>query len=214
MWKSRYIRRYKTSDPNLIITAVCAFPNIQNTLEKAKEYYEIDKTSKDEKYRDILAYYHLVHGGNEFIPIALSDTVPKLEKLQKLTPIDKSYFWCIAYVSPCLEGAADSVGKQSNSIKSPSYDVLLDWLKHFVTNYDSSEYSSVSRKLFNDALRKYINDYAPSKLHYHRKFDMIYNNSTFIEFTENRNLTPNDWVAHLENLLNRDIYEIITNDFR
>jgi hypothetical protein len=210
MWKNRY-KIYKTSDPNLLITAVRAFPNIEDTIEKANKYYEIDAVAKDEKYREIYAYMNLLHWGRDFIPIAFADRIPKLQKLQNLNPIDKSYFWCVGYVSPYLKGGAASINKPARSIDLPSFDTMLDWFKYHVKNYNSAS-SSINTNLFEDALRKYISENSPEKLDPSRRFNLMYNNATIISF--NRDMKTEDMINHLENLKNRDFYEILVNDFK
>ena len=164
-WRQVYKKHYKTDNPNLIIASVCNFPNRRHSIEELNEDYEIEKLNTDEVYRDIMAYYYLVHGGRDFIPVGFSDRYPKLAKLQKLTPVSEGFFWCIGYVSPCLNGGASSVRKSCTSITTPDFDTLLSWLKHYNIKYNASRGSTISSNLFADTLRRYINDNAPNTLH-------------------------------------------------
>lgn len=210
-WKNRY-KIYKTSDPNLLITAVCSFPNIYDTIEKVNEYYDIEKIQNSELYKEIYAYYNLVHSGRDFIPVAFADRIPKLNNLQRVNPLGKGYFWCVGYVSKSLIGGASSINKHAKSITTPNFETLLSWLKYHSENISNSTSSNVNRALFNDALRKYIIENNPAKLDGSRRFDLIYNCNTIADI--NRDLTTADWVAHLEGLKNRNLYEIIVNDFK
>ena len=92
-WRNRY-KIYKTSDPRLVITAVCSFPNIYDTLEKCIEYYKIKRIQEDLIFREIYSDYEFQHGC-DFIPIYFEDECPKLQKLAKLKDLGKGWFWCI-----------------------------------------------------------------------------------------------------------------------
>jgi hypothetical protein len=210
-WRSVYNKKYSTSNPNLLIASVCNYPHRRHSIEELNEDYDINRLNADEVYRDIIAYYYLAHGGREFIPIGFSDRYPKLANLQKLTPVGDGFFWCVGYVSLYLNGGASSVRKPCTSITTPDFETLLLWLKHYTQNYNSSRGSTISSNLFVDALRKYINDNAPETLHQGRKSQLIYNNHS--PLVNDINSTPADWVKHLENLKNRNIYEIMVNDF-
>lgn len=210
MWKSRY-KLYMCEDPNLVITAVCSFPNIDDTIEKCNDVYGIEKLINDPIYRDMTAYLNCVSGGNDFTPIAFSDRVPKLERLQELTPVGKSYFWCIGYVTPYLKGGNRSLLKPSRTLHQPTYETFLNWLEHRINNYNDSQSCSYNCRLFENALRAYIGENTGDIVNSSRRFNLIYNNH--IPLLNNRGLTTKDWVEHLKNLPNRNIYEIMVNDF-
>ncbi len=188
-WNSQYKNKYKCKDPNLIITAVQAFPNMVNTVEKCNEFYKIDLVSKDLFYREIYAYLQYRHAGRDFIPIAFEDKVPKLKKLKN---IGNSYFWCIAY-------------KSDN--RYIDYSTAIKYLKHY-SSYHNDISNVFNQNLVADALRAYVRENGKD-LNYDRKFNLIYNNNITII----KDNTVEDWIKHLEDLPNRNIYEIIFNEF-
>jgi hypothetical protein len=198
-------------DPNLVITAVCAFPNIEDTIEKCNKYYEIEELNNDPIYKEMTTYLNYLSMGRDFTPIAFADRIPKLEKLQKLQPVDKSYFWCVGYVTPYLVGNNRALLKPSRSLNQPTYETFLMWLEHRVKNYDDSTSSTYNCSLFENALRDYIREKSDGIVNDNRRFNLIYNNRTVI--SNKRDMTINDWIDHLKNLPNRDIYEIMVNDF-
>jgi len=211
MWK-QHSKIYPTSNPNLIITAICGFPNLEDTLEIVNEVYKIDDLNTDKKFREIYSYYYLLHGGRHFIPIAFSDRIPKLEKLQALKPMGKGWFWCIGYVSTCLEGGANSLNAFSRKLNTPLFNECLEYLEYHTKHYESSTTNSINSCLAKDCLRKYVYENAPEKLDAGRRFQLLYNNSTIFDL--NHDWTMKDWLDHLHNLKNRDIYEILVNDFK
>ena len=214
MWKTRYNNIYKCKDPNLVITSVCAFPNVEDTIDKCNSYYKIDSLNNDLVYRELIAYIELTRGGRDFIPIAFSDKVPKLNKLQELKPVGKSYFWCIGYVSKYLKGGSKSINAPYRSIDEPTFETLFTWFKHHVKNYNDSDSITTNHDLHKKCLIKYIYDYIDNNnvnVNRSRVFQLIQNSR--INIQDDRKTTTYHWIDHIENLKNRDIYEIIVNDF-
>ena len=205
MWRTRG-KIYKTRNPNLIITQVCNFPNINDTLEKNIKHYNLEKIQKDDTYRDIIAHCELAYGGCDFIVYALQDTVPKLANLK---PHGKGWFWCIGYVSPTLQNAANALNKPSKRINQPNFNGLYEWLKYYKDNHGDSYHYIYGQKLFLDALHLYIYDNKPEQVDSHRIFNLI-QRSNFVKNFE----TLTEALEHLDNLPNRDWYEIIVNDFK
>jgi hypothetical protein len=211
MWHFRG-KIFLTKDPNYIITNVCYFPNINTTYQLYKEDNQVGVIQKDEKYRELMAYYELVSGGHNFIPIYLEDDCPKLGELQKKYPLKRSFYWCIGYVSSYLENGSKSLLQGGHKVNEPSLETLLDWLEYYSSNYVDSIHSCVNQLFANNYLRQYIylKTKDDEKLS-NRRFKLIYNCSTVFD---DRELTIKDWINHLKNLSNRDIYEILVNDFK
>ena len=211
MWHLRG-RIFTTKDPNLIITAVQYFPNINTDYKIYQENNNVKQIQEDLIYRELMAYYYLVHGGRDFIPLYFEDKCPKLAILQNKYPLQKSMFWCIGYVSNSLQNTSKALLRPSKSINTPDLNTLLAWLKYYCKNYSDNIGSGINRALAEDYLRKYVIDNSKDIVDYSRRFSLIYNCSTI--FTINRDYTVNDWINHLENLPNRSIYEIMINDFK
>jgi hypothetical protein len=210
MWHTRK-QIYLTSNPNFLITAVQYFPNINKTVEDYKENNNIALIQKDEKYRDILAYYHMRHTGRDFIPLYFGDDNPKLGKLDKLYPQGHSFFWCIGYVSDYVENKAKALLLPSKRISTPRFNVLLDWLEYHSTNFNDSVSSNINKKLAEDCLRRWVTDHSEGKVESDRLFKLIYNCSTIFD---REDLSVKDWIKHLETLPKRYFHEIIVNDFK
>lgn len=211
MWHFRK-KMFLTSNPDYIITAICDFPNINTSIEIYKKNNNIEQIQKDEKYRNILAYYYVVHAGHDFIPIYFADDNEKLAKLDKLYPQGKSTFWCLGYISDCVKDKNKAILRNHKSLNTPSLETMLDWLKYHSKNYTNDIHSLINKYLAEDYLKKWIEENSKDKIEYHRKFKLIYNCSTV--FDKNKEWAIEDWIKHLENLQNRDFYEIIVNDFQ
>lgn len=206
MWNRRYRKIYKTSDENLIITAVCSFPNINDTLEKAIDYYRVKELQKSPKYLEIMSDYQQ-HDGRFFIPIYFEDQVPKLAKLQKLNPIGKGWFWCIGYKnSNVTRGRNDC-----NTYYSPSYkwykSRLKIWLKEYYTPH-----SSVTSHLFHQAIKMWIYENTEhfSDEEKNRRFKLIENSNLSID---EYHLSPEDYLIYLCAMENSNIYEFMFKTF-
>lgn len=207
MWKQRY-KYYLTKDPQYVITAVSTIKT-QNYFENLNKFYKIEELHNDSIFKELYAY-SLLLAGYDFIPIAFSDKVSKLDKL----PIVKGFlemFWCIGYISPYFNGQNKSILKQCNrEIITPSYSTLLMWLKHHVNNYTDSKHNSINQTLAKECLRKYILENVDDTIiTQQRRFNLMYNNHVcFID-----KFDCQDWIKHLETLSTRDLYEIIVNEF-
>lgn len=206
MWKNRY-KYYLTRDPQHVITAVSTIKT-QNEFSNLNKFYQIDELEKDSLFKELYAYVLLLQG-YDFVPVAFSDRIPKLNKLPKIKSFIEMH-WCVGYVSPYLVSGTKSLISGCREIKSPSYDTLLLWLKHHVANYSESIHSSINQNLAIECLRKYLMENRNSvNISDNRYFKLVYNNS--VEFIKKG--TCIDWISHLENLSNRDYYEIIINEF-
>jgi hypothetical protein len=204
MWKTRG-RYFLTKDPMYVITSVSTFKFL-NDFKDLNTTYKIDKLESDKTYRDLYSYCEL-RNGCDFIPIAFSDRVPKLNRLSKVGDLH----WCIGYISPYFVGGNKSLMKScGREITSPSYELLLSWFKYHVNNYNSSADNYINQKLAEYCLVAYVNkikdEHSISK---NRLFKLIYNNK--VVFNKSGNCL--EWIEHLENLPNRDFYEIVVNDF-
>lgn len=206
MWKQRY-KYYLTKDPQYIITAVSTIKT-QNYFENLNKFYKTEELLNDPIYKDLYTYT-LLNQGYDFVPIAFSDKIPKLNKLPKIESFLEMH-WCIGYISSYFKGQNRSITKTcGREIITPSYDILLNWLKHHVNNYDNSKHSSINQSLASECLRKYINENIDVKISYSRKFNLIYNNEVCMIKSGN----CLNWINILEKLNTRDIYEIIINEF-
>ena len=210
MWHNRK-KLFLTRNPNYVITSIRYFPNINTSVELYKKDNDIVRLQEDKKYRNIVAYYELFYGGHDLIPLYFADDNVKIAKLDKLYPQGRSYFWCLAYVSDYLADKNKAILRSCRSLNTPSLETLLDWLKYYSKNYCNDTSSLINRRLAQDYLKKWIVDNSKDKISHNRRFELIYNCSTIFEM--NRELTVKDWITHLENLSNRDFYEIIVNDF-
>ena len=210
MWRQRY-KYYMTKDPQYVITAVSTIAT-WNHFEKLNETYRIDQLEKDPLYRELYAYC-LQSDGYDFIPIAFSDRVPKLAKLPKLESFLEMH-WCIGYITPYFVGGntnlLSGVGKRREII-IPSFEILMGWLKHHVNNYTDSPHNSINQTLAKECLRKYIYEHENiGDIKQARKFTLLANNKVcFLDDIDN----CQGWIDYLENLKNRELYEIVVNSF-
>lgn len=206
MWKLRY-KYYLTKDPQYVITAVSTIKS-QNYFENLNKFYQIEELQNDPIYKELYTYSLLVDG-YDFIPIAFSDKIPKLNNLPKIESFLEMH-WCIGYISPYFVGQNRNIHSWKREIINPGYTVLLNWLKHHVYNYTNSQHNSINQNLASECLRAYISENINTiTISQQRRFKLIYNNKILMLNTED----PYYWIKHLENLYNRDLYEIIVNDF-
>lgn len=109
-----------------------------------------------------------------------------------------------------MVGGNKGLLSHSRTINIPPYDVLLMWLEHHIKNYNDSIHHSYNRCIFKIALRLYVSDKVKNNIDNSRLFNLIYNNNISVYHTA---VTATDLLEHLKNLPNRNIYEIIVNDF-
>lgn len=177
-----------------------------NTAERYKKVYDVDSLQKNEEYRNLMAYYYYSQG-YLCLPLYFSDDNEKIKRLERLYPL-KGYLWCIAYVS---DYALDINGKKLNSptktISTPSYDTLLNWLKYYQNI--STHNDVVTKSLAKECIRKWVEEHTDNKATDSRKFLLIYNNRSIVQDYELLKHT----IEHLEKLHERNIYEVIVNDF-
>ena len=203
-WKSRYKNVYKTSNPRLVITAVSSFPNIYDTVEKCIEYYRVKELQKDPNLLFIESLYELFHG-RDFIPLYFEDDCPKLKKL-RTDHLSKGMFWCIAYINPCLRK------EWGGKIETPSFTKYLELFKYsldFLNGY-------LWEFLFENCVEKYIYEQTENWTDYQksRRFQLICNSSlNFLRHTAEYHPDKNKCLEFIENLYERNIYEIIVNEY-
>lgn len=204
MWKTRYKNTYKTSNPNLIITAVCAFPNIQDSLEKAIEYYGVKDLQKDQMLLEIKADYGY-HNGRYFIPLYFSDDIPKLGKLKDL---GKGFFWCIGYQSPNVIRNSE----YSSTYSMPSHKQYKIWLEYWIHTRYIGQYDSIANFLFEQCIKAYV--YENSKEFdeelKHRRFDVIANHNLRFKPTEN----SQDMLKFIDKMYITNWYEFVFKEFK
>lgn len=209
MWKSRYNNSYKTSDPNLIITSVCSFPNLIDTIEKAVEYYNVKEFQKDKTLLDIISEFWF-HNGNDFIPLYFADDIPKLNKLQELKPINKGFFWCICYQNPYFNPV-------KHSYSSPSHKQYREWLEYWMDNYHK-EHSSITSHLFKQCVYTWIyensKDFSESMKS--RRFDMIANKRLEVQSGSYDTMlsTKEQMINYIEEMYNTNLFEFIFKAFK
>lgn len=180
----------------MIITAVCNFPNINDTLEKNVEYYLLDLIRKDNEFLRLYSFYNL-RNGCEFIPVELADSCPKLNKLQELNPIGKGWFWCIGYVSEFKDQSV------------PFYQ-LFSWLKHYLDNYHSNG-SSITAFLFEQCIISYIYEHIPEGVNVRRLFDVVMNKKHI--WTGKYDMSKEDYIKVIEDMPLMNWYELIFKYF-
>jgi len=208
MWKNIYKKIYKTSNPNLFITAVCAFPNIHTNVEKVNDYYEIEKIQNDPLYLSIYSDYCFSVGRN-YIPVCFEDRLPKLAKLQALKPIEKGFFWCVVYKSPFYDS-------NNNTYNTPSNKWYREMLEHWLNNYHV-EHSSITNHLFEQSVQTWIyeNSKEFNEHEKHRRFKFI-ENSTLV-FLDRKGdqpkLTKEDYLEYLDNMYKTNWYEFVFKAF-
>ena len=208
-----YQYTYKTSNPNLRIACVTAFPNIQDTLEKVIEYYEVKKLQRDPLLLDIYSDYYSQHG-NRFIPLYFEDDCPKLAKLEAVNPRGKGSFWCIGYFCPHVTQTSQHTSKYD----MPSHEWYRNRLDHWMDNYHE-KYSSITKFLFKCAVKKWIYDETEnfSDEMKSRRFQLIENSSfrPSLSIIENDHFqTKKGMFDFLDEMYKTNIYEFIYKQFK
>lgn len=210
MWKTRYKNTYKTSKPNLIITAVCSFPNLVDTLEKAIPYYKVKELQNDSKFLDIMSDFYF-NNGCDFLPLYFEDDVPKLAKLQKLNPLGKGYFWCIGYQCPYL-----FENKNRREYIGPSYTQYRESLAYWLENFHTTG-SGVTSFLFEKCVTSWV--YENSKdlpeIYSSRRFQVVANKQ--IRMQDDKPycnfLEKNQYTDYLDKMEVTNWYEFIFKAF-
>lgn len=200
-WKSIYKNIYKTSNPNLFISAVSSFPNIVDTVEKAIIDYDVKKLQKDSTYLKLEALYQLLNGRN-IIPLYFEDDCPKLKRLPTL---EKGMFWCILYKSEYYTKKS----KYSSQISMPSYIELKQLLTYSENNLEKK----YNYFLFPHIVKQYIYDNSKnwSDIEKSRRFQLI-ENSTLLNI--DYDTTYNEMVDYIKNMESMNIYEFIFKSFK
>lgn len=206
MWNRVYDKVYKTSDSDLIITAVCSFPNINDTLEKVIEFYKVKQLQQSKKYLEIMSDFEH-ENGRYFVPLYFEDQVPKLAKLQKLKPIGKGWFWCVGYKNPNLT----IKGKHACSFLTPPYKWYKSRLKIWLKEYHT-EYSSVTSHLFKQAIKMWIYENTKdfSGKEKNRRFKLIENSNLSIDEYK---FSPEDYLIYLRAMEQANVYEFMFKSF-
>lgn len=204
-WGGRY-KIYKTSNPNLIITAVCAFPNVYNTLEKVIDYYGVKALQKDPLLLDIHSEYEHA-SGRSFIPLYFADDCPKLARLQELTPVGKSFFWCIAYTNPHVETIRRDAAFM---YRQPSHQWFktrfLYWLENF-----HFEGSNITTHLFRSTVDTWMYEQTAhfSDKEKSRRFQLTANSYLVHECKE-----PKDYIDFVDQMYKTDIYRFMFEAYK
>lgn len=208
MWKTRYKHQYKTTDPNLIITAVCSFPNMIDTLEKAIVDYKVKELQKDSTYLQIESDYWFHHGRN-FLPLYFEDDVPKLAKLQKVNPLGKGYFWCIGYRNPNFTEIHYS---GSGRFNPPPFQQYEEWLRYWLKTYYAGKHDGIAKHLFEQCVRRFVFSKSkdlPERLQ-SRTFDLVSNKNLVFDYPED----PNDYLKFLDEMYVMNWYEFVFKSFK
>ena len=204
MWKTRYRNIYKTSNPNLIITAVQCFPNIVYTLDKAISYYKVKELQQDPTYLEIEALYNVHDSGRDFIPLYFEDDCPKLGRLKDL---GKGWFWCIGYRSPHLE-----IGEYSRKLNLPNQAVYRTLMQYSFQKLQGLH----SIYLFENCVRQYVCQHFENATEFQNKklFKAMSNSKLRMLYNVlERELKYEVCWEFVSEMYNRDIYEFIFNEF-
>lgn len=217
MWRERYVKEFKYSQPNMFITAVCAFPNMHDTVDKVKEYYQVEENQKDPIRMEICALGN-INAGRNFIPLYFEDQEPKLLdfKIAEDFGYKKGWFWCVAYRSPCYIQHYSKSGEETGaSINYPKHKVWREYLEHSLSNLNGY----CSEFLFTEAVMHWIYEQTAhwGQRDKSRRFQLIQNTSLeclscnqfcFYKLEKER------YIEFLDNMYERDIYEFIFHEFK
>lgn len=206
-WKWRYKNLFKTSNPNLIITAIQSFPNLYNTIEKNVELFKTKELQSDSKLLEIMSLHGLLVEGNGFIPLYFEDDCPKLSKLRNLKPKDErkyDWFWCICYVYPGYEG----LGKGVSKINLPKHQRFCELLEYSIKELDGR----YCEFLFNWSIKTYISEQT-------RNFNEVerynhYKLGSEVLFDWRYDKIKSEGLEFIDNMYSRNIYELMFNILR
>lgn len=216
MWSFRNNNVYKTSNDKYVITAVCSFPNINDTLEKVVDYYRVKTMQKDKKYLEIMSEYYFYNGAN-FLPLYFEDDCPKLKKLQALQPKGKGWFWCIGYTHDNYWFSEKRIGTFKLKTFEEIYDMFVYWLENY-----HFEYSSITKWFFEQCVKLYVYKTSPDfdNLLNKRRFDVIENKSLrcitkYIQndYKEIDVKEKADYIQFIEKMKTRNWYEFVFSEF-
>lgn len=209
MWKNIYKNIYKTSNPDLFITSVCAFPNIHTTIEKVNEYYDIDKIHNDPLYLNIYSDY-CFDAGRKYIPVCFEDKLPKLSKLKASNPIGKGFFWCVVYKNP-------SYDSKKWTYNTPSHAWYREMLEHWLNNYHV-EHSSITKHLFEQSVKTWVYENSKNLNEHekHRRFKFIENSRlVFLDrMGDQPQLTKEDYLGYLDDMYKTNWYEFVFKSYK
>ena len=212
MWRNRLDREFKTNNPNLIITAVLAFPNFNNTLEEILKYYHAKENQADYVRLHIESLYNF-YSGRDFTPLYFEDTHPQLGRLPN---IGKGWFWCIGYVPTIFEER----NKYSRKVILPTHLQYKELLEYSINNLNGycADY------LFKNCVHNYV--YEKTKYfndeQKHRRFQIIENTDlifldgkkSFDGRTNTSNKPSlNEYLEFIDGMYERDIYEFMFNEY-
>lgn len=195
-WKSIYKNIYKTSNPNLFISAVCSFPNIIDTVEKAIVDYNVKALQKDNIHLKLEALYQLYNGRN-YIPLYFEDDCPKLKRLPNLT---KGMFWCILYKSEYYT----KKNTFSSILSLPSFDELVELLTYSENNLKSIYNYFLFKHLVKQYIYENTKDFTDKEKH--RRFCIIENSSLVnIDY----DISYNEMIDYITKMKSMNIYEFM-----
>lgn len=203
MYKLRSKHIFKTRNPNLVISAIQFFPNINNTVEKMVAVNNTVALRNDPMLLHITAIYTQFNHGEEFVPIHFIDTCPKLEKFQKYITT-KSMFACIGY-----RYTGYPLSHEKSPIIVPTY---LEYKKYLSYLCDSSD-ELMWKWFFVECVKQYIYEKTKhlSEELRHRRFYVIENKKMPIIWSNN--FSKKDSLDFIDNMHNRNIYELMFTEF-
>ena len=210
MWKTRYKRKFKTNNPELIITAVRAFPNIQDTVEKAAIYYQTALNQQFPLRKEISSLLNIEHGC-DFIPLYLSDTCPRLANLPF---IDKGWFWCIGYQNKCQTFH----NEYSRSITYPTHEKYMLLLNYYLSHKEETQMGEHHGEyLFTKAVNQFVYENTKGFTEFqNQKRSRVMNSDSLVCLSPNRDQSKtkeSDYLPFIEKMYKRDMYEFMFNEY-
>lgn len=204
MYKSRNKHIFKTHNPNLVIGAVRAFPNFDNTIERMVETFNVVALRNDPMLLEITALYQRFEHGQEFVPIHFADTCPKLEKFQKYITTE-SMFACVAY-----RYKGYPLDYERGPVILPTYDEYKKYLIYLCESTDDIMW----KWFFEQCVRKYIYDNTAwfSESLMTRRFKVMENTTMPILYSK---IFDKEYaLSFIEDMYTRNIYELIFTEFK